>query len=88
MIKSKKRNIVWLAHQQGKVCKKFKKNAKFVEMVKQFPVSESTIIFKTNIAKLIGQRPKIKKYSFSLHFLKNYFKMIKEVCEENSSEFE
>ena len=57
-------------------------------MVKQFAVSESTIIFKTNIAKLIGQCPKIKKYSFSLHFLKNYFKMIKEVCEENSSEFE
>ena len=57
-------------------------------MVKQFGVSKSTIIFKINIVKLIDKHPKIKNSSLSLHFLKKYFKMIKEICEENSSEFE
>ena len=57
-------------------------------MVKQFGVSKSTIIFKINIVKLIDKHSKIKNSLLSLHFLKNYFKMIKEVCEENSSEFE
>ena len=57
-------------------------------MVKQFGVSKSTIIFKINIVKLIDKHPKIKISSLSLHFLKKYFKMIKEIREENSSEFE
>ena len=88
IIKSKKKNIVWSAYQQGKVFKKFKENAKFIDVVKQFGVSKSTIIFKINILKLIDKHPKIKNTLLSLHFLKNYFKMIKEMCEENSSEFE
>ena len=53
IIKSKKRNIVYLAYQQGKVFIKFKENEKFSEMVKQFEISKSTIIIKTNTIKVI-----------------------------------
>ena len=63
IIKSKKRNIVWLAYQQGKVFEKFKESTKFIEMIKQFRVGRSTIIFKINIVKLINKHPKIKNFS-------------------------
>ena len=53
IIKSKKRNIAWLAYQQGSVFEKFKENSKFIEMVKQFRVSEPVIIFKINIICLL-----------------------------------
>ena len=53
IIKSKKRNIAWLAYQQGSVFEKFKENSKFIEMVKQFGVSEPVIIFKINIICLL-----------------------------------
>ena len=82
------KSIVWSANQQGKFFNKFKENAKFIEIVKQFGLRKSTVIFKIIIVKLTDKYPKIKNSSLSLHFLKNYFKMIKEICEENSSEFE
>ena len=41
-----------------------------------------------NIVKLIDKHPKIKNSLLSLHFLKNYSKMIKEICKENYREFE
>ena len=85
IIKSKERNIVWLGYQQRKVFEKFKENEKFIEMVNQSGVSKSTIIFKINIVRLIGKYAKTKNSWLSLHFLKKYFKMIKEICEENSS---
>ena len=85
IIKSKERNIVWLGYQQRKVFEKFKENAKFIEMVNQSGVSKSTIIFKIYIVRLIDKYAKIKNSWLSLHFLKIYFKMIKEICEENSS---
>ena len=49
--------IIWLAYQQNKVFEKFKENAKFIEMVKQFGCSELTIIFKITIVKLINKHP-------------------------------
>lgn len=54
-------------------------------MVNQSGVSKSTIIFKIYIVRLIDKYAKIKNSWLSLHFLKIYFKMIKEICEENSS---
>ena len=77
-----------MAYEQGKVFEKFKENAKFIEMIRQFGYSKSTIIFKINIVKLINKHPKIKNSSLSLNFLKNYFKLIKEMCEESSTKFE
>ena len=56
-------------------------------MVKQFGVSKSTITFKINIVKLIEKHPMIKNL-WLLDFMENYFVMVKEMCEENSSEFE
>ena len=38
--------------------------------------------------KLTKKHPKIKNSSLSLMLLKNYFIMIKEICEENVKEFE
>ena len=87
IIRSKKKNIIWLAYQQAKVFEKFVKNAKFIELVKQCGFSKSTIIFKINIVKCINKHSKIKNASLSLSFLKNYFKLIKKISEENASEF-
>ena len=79
IIKSKKRNMLWLAYQQGKVFKKLKENAKFIEIVKQFGSSKSSTI---------QNKTKIKNSSLPLNLLKNYFILIKELCEENASKSE
>ena len=50
-------------------------------------VHKSTIVFKINLLKLIEKHPKLSKSSVTLTFLKNYFKDIKQICKENSSEF-
>ena len=84
----KHRNIIWLAYQQGKVFEKFKENAKFIKMLKQFGISKFTIIFKINMVQLINKQPKIKNSSLSLDFLENYFKFIKKICKEKTSEFD
>ena len=45
--------------------------------------------FKISIVKFRNKYPKMKKSSLSRHyFLKNSFKIIKEICHENASEFE
>ena len=56
-------------------------------MVLKFNISESTIMFKTILSKLIDDYPKIKDSSLSLHYFNNKLKMIEEVCQENTSEF-
>ena len=63
IIKSKKKHR--LVYQQGKIFEKLKQNAKFIEMVKQFRVSKSTITFKIKIVKLIDKHTKIKNSSLS-----------------------
>ena len=45
-------------------------------------------IFKINIFKLADKHPKLMKSSRGLGFLKNYYKDIKQICKENSKEFE
>ena len=73
IIRSKNKNIIWLAYQQGKVFEKFKENAKVIEMVRQLGYSKSTITFKINIVKLINQYPKVKNSSLSLIFFLKIF---------------
>ena len=68
--------------------KNFKDKEKFIKLVNEFKVHKTTIIFKINIFKLIGKYPKLMKSSIGLGFLKNYYKDIKNICEENSKEFE
>ena len=77
-----------MAYQQSKAFEKFKENAKFIQLVRHFDYSKSTIILKMNIVKVINKHPKIKNSFPSLNFLKNYFKLIKKICEENASKFE
>ena len=43
--------------------------------------------FKMSIVKFLNKYPKMKKSSLSLHFLKNNFKIFKEICHENASKF-
>ena len=45
------------------------------------------MVFEISIVKFLKKYPRMKKSSLSLHFLKNNFKIIKEVCHENASEF-
>ena len=70
----KKKNMISIAYHQGKVLKRFKDKEKFIELVNEFKVHKSTIIFKINIFKLIGKYPKLMKSSIGLGFLKNYYK--------------
>ena len=76
-MKSKKNNILILAYHQGLIFKKFKENSKFMGAVK---IGKATINFKVGIIKIIDDYPKMRKSSVSLHFLKNNFRIIKEVC--------
>ena len=68
--------------------KHFKEKEKFIQMVGKLKIHKSTIVFKINLFKLIEKHPKLLKSSVTLTFLKNYFKDIKQICKENSSEFE
>ena len=56
-------------------------------MVDEFGVGKSTLVYKIVIVKLIENYQKMKSSSLSLHFLKNYFKSIKDICKQNASEF-
>ena len=87
-IRTKKGNIISIAYHQRKVFKRFKDKEKFIKVVSEFKVHESTITFKINIFKLIDKHPQLMKSSMTSGFLKNYYKNIKRICKENSNEFE
>ena len=54
----------------------------------KFGISKSTMVFKISIVKFLIKYPKMKKSSLSLYFLKNNFKIMKEVCHEDASKLE
>ena len=83
-----KNNILTFAYQQGKVFQKFKSNNKFVSAVTEFGISKATINFKIDIVKFIENYPKMKKSCISLFYLKNNFRVIKNVCQEHTSKFQ
>ena len=72
-----------MAYYQGKLYKRFKEKEKFIQIVSKLKIHKTTIIFKINVFNLIEKHPKLMKSSVTLTFLKNYFKDIKEICEEN-----
>ena len=80
IMKSKKNNILMLAYHQGIIFKKYKDNTTFTSAVAKFKISKATINFKIGIIKFIDDYPKMRKSSISLHFLKNNFRVIKDVC--------
>ena len=46
IIRSNKKNTVWLAYQQDVIFQKFKEKEKFANMITEFGVSKSNISFK------------------------------------------
>ena len=87
IIKTNKKKIIGFAYEQGKVFKKFKEDTKFKNLVEQFKINKSTIIFKINIVKLEDNYKKVLTSSVTLNFLKSYFKSIKSICKENPELF-
>ena len=88
IIRTKKKGIMSIAYYQGKVFKRFKDKERFIKLVNEFKVHKSTIIFKINIFKFIEKYLKLMKSSIGLGLFKKYYKDIKQICEENSKEFE
>ena len=87
MISVKKNNTLTIARKQGEIFKKFNTDNKFMSAVKKFNISKATINFKIGIVEFINMYPRMEKSCISLYYLKNNFKIIKEICKENASEF-
>ena len=88
VIMRRKNSILELAYHQVVSFNRFKEDSMFTSAVTNLKISKSTINFKIIIVQFIHDYPKMKKSSISLHFLKNNFRIIKEVCREHSSEFQ
>ena len=73
--------------EQSKIFKKFNEDTKFKNLVEQFRINKSTIIFKINIVKLVDKYKKMLASSVTLNFLKSYFKGIKSICKEKPELF-
>ena len=69
-------------YEQGKIFKKFKEDTKFKNLVEQFGINRSTIIFKINIVKLAEKYRKMLISSVTLNFLKSYHKDTKSICKK------
>ena len=87
MIKIKKNNTLTIARKQGEIFKKFKTNNKYISSVSAFQISKAAINFKIVIVYFIDKYPRMEQSCISLHYLRNNFRIIKQVCEENAIEF-
>ena len=83
LIKCNKNNILRLAYQQRMVFKEFKKIYKFVNALIEFEISKTTMNFEIDIVNFIDKYPKMQKSSISHFYLKNNFRIIKNVCHKN-----
>ena len=88
MIKIKKNNTLMITRKQGERFKKFKTNNRFISAVSAFKISKATINFKIGIVDFIDKYPRMEKSCISLYYLKNNFRIIKEVYRENAIEFQ
>ena len=89
IIRNKKSDIVWLAYYQSKIFQKLRSKERFVnDMVLKFKVRKSTIMFKIALSRLTDDYSQIKDSSLFLHYFKKNLKLIKEVYQENASEFQ
>ena len=87
IIRSNKKNILWLTYQQSIIIQTFKEKDKFAKMITVLSVCKQTFSFKIAIVGLINQYPKIKNSSLCLYFLKKHMEVMKENCKENASKF-
>ena len=88
IMKSKKNDILILTYHQNLIFRKFKENNRFTSAVTNLKINKATTNSRIGIIKFIEDFPQMQKSSVSLHFLKNSFKVIKEVCREHASEFQ
>ena len=88
ILRTKRKVIIFVTYYQGKLFKRFREKEKFTQMASKLKIHKSTLIFNNNVFKLIEKHPKLTKSSVTLNFLKNYFKDTKQICNENSIEFE
>ena len=86
MVSIKKNNTLKIARKQREIFKKFKTDNKFLSAVEKFSISKTTINFKIGIVEFINMYPRMEKSCSSLYYIKNNFKIIKEICKENASE--
>ena len=76
-----------IARKQGEIFKKFKTDNKFMSAVKKFNISKARINFKIGIVEFINTYLRMEKLGISLYYFTNNFRIIKEICKENASEF-
>ena len=88
IIKMKKKGIISIAYDQGKIFKRFKEKEKFVRLVSELGIHKTPIIFKINVFKLCKKYRKLLNSSMDLRFFKNYHKDIKAICEEKEKDFQ
>ena len=88
MIKNKKNNILMLAYHQGIIFRKFKENNKFVSAVTEFKINKTTISFTIDIVDFVDKYSRMRTSCISLHYLRNNFRVIKDVCKEHATEFQ
>ena len=88
LIKSKKNNILMIDYQQDEIFRRFKTNSKLISTVSAFKISKITINFKIDIVEFIDMYPKMQASCISLYYLKNNFRVIKEVYQEHDCEFQ
>ena len=88
ILRTKRKGIITAGDHQVKVFSLFREKEKFIKLVSKQKIHKNTIIFKINVFKLINKHPGLMKSSVTLIFLKNYFKDIKRIRQQNSSEFE
>ena len=54
----------------------------------EFEISKTTMNSKIDIVNFIDKYPKMRKSSISLFYLKNNFRIVKNVCQEHASQFQ
>ena len=68
IIRTNKKKIIGFAYEQGKIFKKFKEDTNFKNLVEEFGISKSTIIFKLNMVKLVDKYKQMLTSSVTLNF--------------------
>ena len=87
MIIIDKKKTLTIARKQGEIFKKFKTDNKLISAIKEFNISKATINFKIGIVEFINMYLRMEKSGISRYYLKNNFKIIKEVFKENAFEY-
>ena len=94
ILRTKRKGIITAAYHQRKVFSRFLEKEKFARLVANFKIHKETMIFKINVltdSEISGVEKAFcpaKYFEELLSFLKNYFKDIKRIWQQNSSKFE